>query len=101
VIAFRKAWPESVGGTRILTGFNVHPNPTTGKCYIQFTTQADIKDINVTVTNVTGQMVRQQAYTYEGGMFYQELDMTGQPAGVYFVELQAEGQKLMRKLVVQ
>ncbi|MBW7914893.1 MAG: T9SS type A sorting domain-containing protein, partial [Taibaiella sp.] len=32
---------------------------------------------------------------------YQELDMTNQPAGVYFVELQAEGVKLMRKLVVQ
>jgi hypothetical protein len=101
VLIFRKAWPAGINGQTALTGFNVHPNPTSGKFYVQFSTQAEVKDVQVRVTNVTGQVVQQQSYEYAGGMFYQELDMTGQPSGVYFVELQAEGVKLMRKLVVQ
>ncbi|HEY9178937.1 MAG TPA: T9SS type A sorting domain-containing protein, partial [Flavipsychrobacter sp.] len=76
-------------------------NPTNGKFYVQFSTQAEVTDVQVRVTNVTGQAVHNRSYQYEGGMFYQELDMTGQPAGVYFVELQAEGQRLVRKLVVR
>ena len=101
VLIFRKPWPAGINGQTTLTGFNVHPNPTSGKFYVQFSTQAEVKDVQVRVTNVTGQVVEQQSYEYAGGMFYQELDMTGQPSGVYFVELQAEGVKLMRKLVMQ
>jgi hypothetical protein len=101
VLIFRKPARASINGAEELTGFNVHPNPTTGRFYVQFNTQADISNVNVSVTNLTGQMIQRQSYTYSGGMFYQELDMTGQPAGVYFVELQADGVKLMRKLVVQ
>jgi hypothetical protein len=101
VLIFRKPWPAGINGQGTLTGFNVHPNPTSGKFYVQFSTQAEVKDVQVRVTNVTGQLIQQQQYEYQGGMFYQELNMTNQPAGVYFVELQAEGVRLMKKLIVR
>ncbi|HEY9177919.1 MAG TPA: T9SS type A sorting domain-containing protein [Flavipsychrobacter sp.] len=101
VLIFRKAWPAGINGQSVLTGFDVHPNPTSGKFHIQFNTQADVKGVQVRVMNVTGQVVLEKIYEYKGGMLYQELDMTGQPSGVYSVELQTEGQKLMKKLIVQ
>jgi len=101
LLIFRKKIPEGVNEVSRLNGFSVNPNPTSGKFHVQFSTNATISDIKVRVTNVTGQLIQEQAYNYEGGMFYKEIDMTGQAAGVYFVELQADGEKLMRKLVVQ
>ncbi|HEY9178938.1 MAG TPA: GEVED domain-containing protein, partial [Flavipsychrobacter sp.] len=71
VLIFRKAWPAGINGQATLTGFNVHPNPTNGKFYVQFSTQAEVTDVQVRVTNVTGQAVHNRSYQYEGGMFYQ------------------------------
>jgi len=90
-----------INDTKTLNGFSVHPNPTSGKFYVQFNTNADVSDVVVRVTNVTGQLIQQYAYEYEGGMLYKEINMTGNASGVYFVELEAGGEKLMTKLVLQ
>lgn len=101
IMVFRKKYPTDINGIGALTGFNVHPNPTTGRFNINFSTNAAVDQVQVRVTNVTGQLVDQQVYEYNGGVFNREMDMGDQPAGVYFVELQANGQRLLQKLVVQ
>ncbi|MCB9045252.1 MAG: T9SS type A sorting domain-containing protein [Chitinophagales bacterium] len=101
ILIFRKRIPEGVSEVGALNGFSVHPNPTSGKFNVQFSTNVNISNVNLRITNVTGQLVMQQDYKHEGGMFYKEVDMGKQAPGVYFVELQADGQRLMRKLVVQ
>lgn len=102
VLIFRKQWAAGISDHKVLTGFNVHPNPTNGKFFVQFSTNADVSEVNIKVSNITGQSILQQNFTHEGGMFYQELDMTGQPSGVYFVELHTDnGNTLTKKLIVK
>lgn len=101
IVIFRRQYPASVGTVGKLDGFGVYPNPTNGKFYVQFNTPAKVDEVKVSITNVTGQQVFQQVYKHNGGNFNQALNLTNQPSGVYFVELQADGQKLLRKLVIE
>lgn len=101
VLIFRKKGTAGISGTEVLTGFNIHPNPTNGKFYVQFNTNADIKEVNIRVTDITGQLIHQQSNEYQGGMFHQEIDMTGKAAGVYLVELRTAEQQLMKKLIIR
>ena len=101
ILVFRKKIPEGVNDIAELNGFSVHPNPTNGKFHVQFSSIADISKVNVRITGVTGQLIQEHNFNHGGGMFYEELDMGNQAPGVYFVELEADGQRLMRKLVVQ
>lgn len=101
IVVFRRRFPTTVGNVGHLDGFGVYPNPTTGKFYVQFNTPGKVNEVKISVTNVTGQKVYQQVFQHNGGNFNQQLDLANQPSGVYFVELQADGQKLIRKLVVQ
>src|SRR5690606_35658105 len=45
ILVFRKHWRAGITEAQKLSGFNVHPNPTTGKFYLQFSTQADIDEV--------------------------------------------------------
>lgn len=101
VLIFRKKWRTGIEGVQGLTGFNVHPNPTSGKFNVHFSTDASIDQLAVRVTNVTGQLIHQYDYKYEGGIFDEEIDMTGHASGVYFVELEADGERLIQKLIVR
>ena len=101
ILIFRKKWGVNVLNTSDFEGFSVHPNPSNGKFVVQFSTGSAIKDVNIRLTTVSGQLVKEQSYSHEGGMFYQSLDVTGQPAGVYFVELSADGKKMIDKLIIK
>lgn len=101
IVIFRRKFPASVGKVGKLDGFGVYPNPTTGKFYVQFNTPSKLDEVKVNITNVTGQQVFQQVYKHNGGSFNQELNLGSQPSGVYFVELHADGENLLRKLIIK
>lgn len=101
ILIFRDKAKLGIAGVSGLNGFNVHPNPTSGVFHVQFNTNAEISEVNVRVTNLTGQLIQQHSYNHNGGTFDKQLDMSNQAAGVYFIELEADGHKLMKKLVVQ
>ncbi len=101
MVIFRRNFPTAIGSVNgKLDGFGLYPNPTTGKFHVQFNTPNKVNDIQLRITNVTGQQVFTNTYKHDGGMFDKSLSLEGQPSGVYFVELQADGQKLMRKLIL-
>src|SRR5690606_31615298 len=60
MVIFRKQWRAGISGVEELNGFNVHPNPTNGQFYVQFSSRADIKEVKVRVTSVTGQVIKEQ-----------------------------------------
>ncbi len=103
IVIFRKKVPQSINENTVsLNGFGLHPNPTNGKFMVQFSSADKVSDLRVRVTNLTGQEVYSEDYgSHNGGFFSQELSIEGQPSGVYFVELQADGQQLIRKLILQ
>lgn len=75
------------------------PNPSAGNTMLRFNL---LKPCNVqlTVTNVLGECVRDILFTdLVPGKHQEMLDMN-RVKGVYFVKLQAEGQQVCRKLIV-
>lgn len=95
----RILFPESVGEVGNISNLSLYPNPTTGKVYIRFNGMAD--EVNVSVTNITGQQMLQENYTHGGGNFNAELNLGNYAKGVYFVEITSGGQRTVQKLVLQ
>ncbi len=101
MVIFRNKVPDDINNIAKLTGFGIYPNPNNGQFSIQFNTDAAIDDLQLRITNVTGQLIYQDSYKPQSGVFSKEIDLTGKPTGVYIVEIQADGQKLIRRLVIK
>ena len=100
VVRFSRLWPAGVGTINGIENMALYPNPTSGKFTIRFNATNTVKQLDIKVMNMTGQQVLENGYDNTNGQFSTELDMTGQPRGIYFVEFVADGQKMIRKLVV-
>jgi hypothetical protein len=102
VVVFRKAGTTGVGGNiGSIRNLGLFPNPTSGKFKLTYEADKAIKDLKVTVTNVTGQVLLQQGFQNPGKSFSNEFDLSDQARGIYFIELRADGDKAVRKLVVR
>lgn len=101
VVFHHKPFPAHVGEVDGISGFNMFPNPTTGKFHLQFNSSNATGKVAVTITTVTGQQVMQMEYDHKAGQFDKEIDMSKMARGVYFVELQSNGEKAMQKLVIE
>jgi hypothetical protein len=101
IVEFRRTFPAGVNGLENEVGFNMFPNPTTGKFVLQYNSNKEVKDVTVTVTGITGQKVFEKAYQKTEREFSQEIDLSEMPRGVYYVELNAGGEKMMQKLTVK
>ncbi|HXS36808.1 MAG TPA: T9SS type A sorting domain-containing protein [Flavipsychrobacter sp.] len=91
----------SVGNVSNVEHLSMYPNPTTGKFTVEFTATDLIKNVQITVTNLTGQQIQQRSFNNTTGQFTTELDLTNEPRGVYFVEFMADGQRMIQKMVVR
>ncbi|MBL7828503.1 MAG: T9SS type A sorting domain-containing protein, partial [Saprospiraceae bacterium] len=94
------------------TGFNdrrnlhfdhlkLSPNPSAGPVNLEITLEKSAT-VQVQVLNAAGQIVA--AYppeTYFAGKHVLNLDVSKQPQGVYFVELNVNGDRLTRKLIIR
>jgi hypothetical protein len=100
VVQFDYVWPVGVGSISGLQNLDMYPNPTNGKFTVSFTADRTVKQLQVNVTNMTGQVVMQRTYENASGKFSTELDMTSEPRGLYFVEFVADGERMIRKLVI-
>jgi hypothetical protein len=101
MIVFRDKGFTGVGSVEGANQVNIYPNPTTGKFIVKFNSGVQVTDLKVTITNVTGQLVSQDNYKINAHEFSKELDMSDAAKGVYFVEMNADGVKSVRKLVLQ
>lgn len=99
-VIFRSANPLSVGNISNMKDLFIYPNPTTGKFAISFNAGTEMQKLQIRVANVTGQQIMLRSYD-NVKQFHQELDMSEQAKGVYFIEFTADGQKMIRKLVVR
>ena len=81
--------------------FSLFPNPTTGLAKVNLTTRSAVKEIEMTITNMTGQVLKKETFSQPGTQFSTTIDLKEQPRGVYFVELKADNERIVRKLVVQ
>ncbi len=101
VVVFRKGWKTSVGEIANLKDLALFPNPTSGRFSISFNATTTVNNLQISITNITGQQIMQQEYKNVGHSFVKELDLSTAARGVYFVEIKADGEKTIRKIVVR
>ena len=72
---------------------SIYPNPTKGILNIR----TDAKQLDTEVYTAMGKLVAENKITT--GL--QQIDLSGQPKGVYFVKLMYNGKTEQRKIIVQ
>lgn len=81
-----------------LAYFNLSPNPTTGILNVAVGF-GETKSFEITVKNITGQEVFSQRQNQQ--QFEEKLDLTQQPAGLYFVEIITNEGRIVQKFVIE
>jgi hypothetical protein len=81
----------------IADGLILFPNPSDGKFYLE-TTYSGRDPIELQVMDLTGRMVyeRQPAISEKF-----EIDLSGQPKGMYFLRIKTEEENYTQKLIIQ
>jgi hypothetical protein len=88
-----ETFPVSVEIKKNDTSFNIFPNPTT----CSFTIETDLLEIKaIIIRNITGSILFIDENSYSG-MQYTNLNLS---PGIYFIELQTENERMVKKLVI-
>ncbi|WP_276132735.1 GEVED domain-containing protein [Polluticoccus soli] len=102
MVIFRRPFNVSVNNTTAdLRTVQVYPNPSSGKFTVDFYSGNTIKEVKVRIMTVTGQQVLSEVYNHNGGRFTKELSLESQAKGVYFVEIDADGIRETKRLVIK
>jgi hypothetical protein len=101
IVTFRRAFKAGIETPGDIEVFSLYPNPTDGKITISFTCRNNMDNVKLTVTDVTGREISKQVYKTQGKEFRQEMDLGKEARGVYFVQLDVNGEKIIRKVVLQ
>ena len=80
---------------------NLYPNPVnTGLVRITADLPKPLAEVAVTVSQPTGQVVRQFTLKVGGTHLSEQLDLSQLPAGLYFLQLKADALILTRKVII-
>lgn len=80
---------------------NIFPNPTNGKFTVDLSMQKSVNELNIKVTHMTGQLVSAQQYRDVSSQFSRELDLSALPRGVYIVEVTADNERQIGKVILK
>lgn len=100
LVIFRRP-TTSIGNVSNVNDLQIFPNPTSGMVTLSFNTQAQVNNAAVSVTSVTGQQIFSEQYANINGAFRKDIDLSGQPKGIYLITLTIDGQKSVNKLIIQ
>ncbi|MEI6898991.1 MAG: T9SS type A sorting domain-containing protein, partial [Bacteroidota bacterium] len=79
---------------------SIFPNPTSGKINLDYTAASDGK-IEVKILNLTGTSVMETTFNAMDGSNNFSMDLTGQPAGIYILELTSDHDRILKKVMVR
>ncbi|HSD14179.1 MAG TPA: T9SS type A sorting domain-containing protein, partial [Flavobacterium sp.] len=77
--------------------FNVWPNPSNGNVNIQLNTS---DKVNVTLFDIRGRRVYNKVFNSSGAMFNQEINFNSLEKGIYLLNVESEGKKATKKLII-
>ncbi|MBL7912250.1 MAG: T9SS type A sorting domain-containing protein [Bacteroidia bacterium] len=80
--------------------FALYPNPASEKCTVALNLDAT-SNLEISVLNYTGQVVKQNSYKAQYGSNQIEVDLANLNSGIYFVNVKNGGLTTTKKLVIQ
>lgn len=96
-LEIKKAIPSGIETVLASEGVVMFPNPTNGA----ITVRATLKDAvmaDVVVYSILGKVVSAERVTVSNGMLNNTIDLSGKQAGLYFVEIRTDKQRISRKI---
>ncbi|XZF13003.1 GEVED domain-containing protein [Chitinophagaceae bacterium MMS25-I14] len=100
-VVFRSSGATGISNISSIRDLAVFPNPTTGNFSVYFKPLSTIKDLKISVTDITGREIFTTDYKTVDNLFSKQMDISSQAKGVYFLQINADGQKTVRKLVLR
>jgi hypothetical protein len=80
-----------------LNYFNLSPNPANGIVNISAGFSSN-KTVDFVVKNITGQAIFSREIS--GQILEEQIDLSHQPGGLYFVEMTSSGNRIVEKLIL-
>jgi len=94
--------PTGVDDVRNITAFGLFPNPVVnGRFNISFDAALPVNEVRVNIIDATGHQTLVRQYHRVGNSFFKEIAMSDAAKGVYFVEVLADGDRLVRRVIIQ
>jgi hypothetical protein len=78
---------------------NIYPNPSHSSFTLHYSSEKS-GVIKYKVSTITGAVVYEAKEFKESGIFNRQINLDKNPPGIYFVELTAEGERLVKKLIL-
>jgi len=79
-----------------LKNLMIYPNPMKDQLVIQFNNSN--KNCNVEILNLVGQIIQNRSINNSDNTL-EQFDLSGQPAGIYFVKLQTADKSIIKKII--
>ena len=101
VVSGCDTWTFDTGTTGIINNSNnenisIYPNPSNGIFTIN-SEQLTMNNEQITITDITGKIIKQ--FTMNNEQF--TINLTNQPTGIYFINIQTETDIYTEKLIIQ
>jgi hypothetical protein len=90
-----------VPGIGVLGEVSIYPNPTSGQVTLELKGLPDIKKLSINVMSITGQQIIAKEFTPSSKEFVTQLDLSDKARGIYFIEIAADNERIIRKLIVR
>ena len=81
-------------------GFEVYPNPTSGKFTIGFNTRSSIS-VSINVFNALGSSLFTEKGLKINGKFNRIIDFSSMSDGIYYIKIETDSDSIIRKIVIQ
>lgn len=81
-------------------GFEIIPNPSDGHFEFAFTPNKTAHHSILLVTNILGEIVFEKTFEKTSGKILQQMDMSSEPKGVYFVKMIDKNSMTVRKFII-
>ena len=76
----------------------VYPNPTSGDLYINIK-KDNLREASFSLTSTTGQLIYQNISDHLSHSYTKMLDISSLPAGVYFLSVTVDGEKITKQII--
>lgn len=78
-------------------GLTIYPNPSGGQIFLQWN-DAGNSPVNIQIANVSGTIVYRETFNPDGRRI---INLTGCPAGIYFVQAKSSGKTTTQRLILK